>query len=264
MEESSCMADYIGKSGPDGEFLMFDLAPRAGRYVVALPGKRLLPLGPLENLRFAEEAQNVCGEDLRFILKEYSFILDSTLFEYEPTGAEPVLALLPGDNGLPLCIYSAERRNSMLHPLLMMRPDTSVSHLDICCSNFAGPDKTSVEFELMQESGLCCGRFRIKAGLLPDGSRIDRIIVAHEGDWARPMSFGPYRFYEDYQQHLGSGLEFIRKEYSFIMGRTLIEFRITRPDPVLVAYATGEEFAFEIYGASPSTPAIFPLLATEL
>ena len=114
----------------------------------------------------------------------------------------------------------------------------------------------------------CYARFEISVGLLPNGHRMERIIVAHEGRfWIEPngMKYYPkYNSYEQVQEGLGQGLTFITKEYSSDMERSLFEYAITYrrppkrslfeytvgyPAPIILAVpATGEEIYFDIYG----------------
>ena len=99
----------------------------------------------------------------------------------------------------------------------------------------------------------CYARFEISVGLLPNGHRMERIIVAHEGRfWIEPngMKYYPkYNSYEQVQEGLGQGLTFITKEYSSDMERSLFEYTVGYPAPIILAVpATGEEIYFDIYG----------------
>lgn len=99
----------------------------------------------------------------------------------------------------------------------------------------------------------CYARFKIKRGYLPDGRLLNRIIVAHEGDWLSDdamMCHKGYDTYEDVQTSLGNGLVFISKEYSQLMSRSLFSFSFEYGEEAILAVpATGEEIYFEIYGA---------------
>ena len=57
-----------------------------------------------------------------------------------------------------------------------------------------------------------------------------------------------FEYYEDVQKALGRGLEFVGKEYSNLLKRSLFKFKIIHNDAQLVVPATGEETSFEIYG----------------
>ncbi len=62
---------------------------------------------------------------------------------------------------------------------------------------------------------------------MPNGRTLERVIVAHEGDWtqAEGMSCHPeYAAYEDVQEALGSGLTFVAKEYSEMLRRSLFTY----------------------------------------
>lgn len=110
-------------------------------------------------------------------------------------------------------------------------------------------------------------RFKIKKEQLPNGRNIERIIVAHEGNWTNAdgmRCFSEYNSYEDVQKALGSGLEFISKEYSAILKRSLISYSFEdESEAILAVPATGEEIYFEIYG-SDRTHGIFLLEEREL
>ncbi len=96
-------------------------------------------------------------------------------------------------------------------------------------------------------------RFKIKRHPLPDGRSLNRIIVAHEGDWLSDDAMTcheEYDAYEDVQTDLGNGLVFIAKEYSQLMSRSLFSFSFEYGnEAILTVPATGEEIYFEIYGA---------------
>lgn len=96
-------------------------------------------------------------------------------------------------------------------------------------------------------------RFKIKSGQLPNSRNLERIIVAHEGDWPNTegmLCHREYDSYEDVQKALGTGLTFISKEYSTILKRTLISYSFEYgSEAVLAVPATGEEIYFEIYGS---------------
>lgn len=96
-------------------------------------------------------------------------------------------------------------------------------------------------------------RFRIRRGALPNGRWLDRIIVAHEGDWISEDAMechSEYRAYEDVQKALGTELVFTSKEYSQILHRSLFSYSFQYGDEAILAVpATGEEIYFEIYGA---------------
>jgi hypothetical protein len=93
----------------------------------------------------------------------------------------------------------------------------------------------------------CNARFRINVSIanLPFGLGLQRIIVAHEGNWTNSTSSD----YETVQEQLGLGLKFISKEYSTLLNRTLFSYLIEECHYVILAVpATGEDFSFEIYG----------------
>lgn len=96
-------------------------------------------------------------------------------------------------------------------------------------------------------------KFRIKRGQLPNGRTLERIIVAHEGNWTTAEGMWCYReydSYEDVQKALGSGLSFLSKEYSEVMKRSLISYAFEYgSEAILAVPATGEEIYFEIYGS---------------
>lgn len=76
--------------------------------------------------------------------------------------------------------------------------------------------------------------------------------------------FSEYESYEDVQKALGSGLEFISKEFSTVLKRSLISYSFEYgSEAILAVPATGEEIYFEIYG-SDRTHAIFLLEEREL
>lgn len=110
-------------------------------------------------------------------------------------------------------------------------------------------------------------RFKIKRAKLPNGRTIERIIVAHEGNWTNTdglMSYREYHAYEDVQKALGNGLNFIAKEYSTIMNRSLFSYSFDfGSEAVLAVPATGEEIYFEIYG-SDQYHGLFLLVEREL
>ena len=90
---------------------------------------------------------------------------------------------------------------------------------------------------------------------MQDGSKIDKLLVAHEGNWTKEESMFCYdecKHYEDVQNDLGKGLILKRKDYSKINYRILFlyEFDNTCNDHILAVPATGEEIDFEIYGVN--------------
>lgn len=96
-------------------------------------------------------------------------------------------------------------------------------------------------------------KFKIKRAQLPNSGTLERIIVAHEGDWTTTESMGCYPefdSYENVQKELGSGLTFISKEYSNVMKRSLFSYSFDYgSEAILAVPATGEEIFFEIYGS---------------
>ncbi|MCH5346376.1 MAG: hypothetical protein J1E63_04665 [Muribaculaceae bacterium] len=98
----------------------------------------------------------------------------------------------------------------------------------------------------------CCGLLAIHKGRLPDGEPVERLIVAHEGDWTDGEAmtcYGEYENYEEVQSRLGKNLKFRRKEYIGLLNRTLIEYSLdSDTDGILALPATGEETRCEIYG----------------
>lgn len=95
-------------------------------------------------------------------------------------------------------------------------------------------------------------KFKIKRTKLPNGRTLERIIVAHEGDWITDGIWGyrKYNAYEDVQNALGSGLAFIEKEYSAVLKRSLMSYSFEYgSEAILAVPATGEEIYFEIYGS---------------
>lgn len=110
-------------------------------------------------------------------------------------------------------------------------------------------------------------RFKIKRGVLPNGRLLDRIIVAHEGDWVSEdamLCHEEYRAYEDVQKALGTELVFTAKEYSRILRRSLFSYSFQYGDEAILAVpATGEEIYFEIYGAD-SHHGVYLLVEQEL
>ncbi len=110
-------------------------------------------------------------------------------------------------------------------------------------------------------------RFKIRRERLPNGQTLERIIVAHEGDWtqAEGMSCHPeYDAYEDVQEALGSGLTFVAKEFSEMLRRSLFTYAFEYgSEAVLAVPATGEEIYFEIYG-SDRYHGLFLLVEREL
>ena len=98
-------------------------------------------------------------------------------------------------------------------------------------------------------------QFVIKHSVMQDGSKIDKLLVAHEGNWTKEESmfcYDEYKHYEDVQNDLGKGLILKRKGYSKINYRSLFlyEFDNTCNDHILAVPATGEEIDFEIYGVN--------------
>lgn len=93
-------------------------------------------------------------------------------------------------------------------------------------------------------------KFEIQGTHLYDGQRIRYLVVACEGDWTDDLrGFYPdITFYEEVQNNLGSGLEFIDKEYCPLLKRSFFKFKLEDPSPCLVVPASGEELHFEIYG----------------
>lgn len=110
-------------------------------------------------------------------------------------------------------------------------------------------------------------KFKVKRGQLPNGRTIERIIVAHEGNWTTADGMWCYReydSYEDVQKKLGSGLSFIAKEYSDVLKRSLISYSFEYGSEVILAVpATGEEIYFEIYG-SDRNHGLYLLVELEL
>jgi hypothetical protein len=95
------------------------------------------------------------------------------------------------------------------------------------------------------------------------GVKLERIIVAHEGDWTNWDN--PTRTYEAVQEQLGYGLKFISKEYSKLLDRTLFSYSIVSSNYVVLAVpATGEEIYFEIYGADEWQRGLYLLESREL
>lgn len=96
-------------------------------------------------------------------------------------------------------------------------------------------------------------KFRIKRGQLPNGRALERIIVAHEGNWIEANEIWSYREYDSYddvQNKLGNGLSFIAKEFSKVLNRSLISYSFEYgSEAILAVPATGEEIYFEIYGS---------------
>lgn len=111
-------------------------------------------------------------------------------------------------------------------------------------------------------------RFEIKKGKsLPNGRRLERIIVAHEGDWIGPYGMGCHKEFETYEQvqdSLGEGLSFVQKEYSNLQHQSFFEYILTGAErSILAVPATGEEICFRIYGAD-SCHRTFLLVEREL
>lgn len=110
-------------------------------------------------------------------------------------------------------------------------------------------------------------RFKIRRGRLPNGQTLERIIVAHEGDWTGAegmVCYPEYAAYEDVQEALGSGLTFVAKEFSEILRRSLFTYSFEYgSEAVLAVPATGEEIYFEIYG-SDRYHGLFLLVEREL
>ena len=93
-------------------------------------------------------------------------------------------------------------------------------------------------------------KFEITERRLPDGSLMNFIIVAYEGDWTDELLFNDkFKFYEDVQLKEGSGLKFIDKAFIPILRRTFFKFKLDNSPAILAVPATGEEFNFEIYGS---------------
>ena len=109
--------------------------------------------------------------------------------------------------------------------------------------------------------------FEIMAGGLPDGSLLERIIVAHEGKWIEEdgmICHPEFQLYEDVQKKMGTGLFFKGKEYSDILNRSIFEFSVKDYGIAMLAVpATGEEISFEVYGSSKKGP-LHLLLSQEL
>ena len=86
-------------------------------------------------------------------------------------------------------------------------------------------------------------KFRIKKGQLPNGRNLERIIVAHEGNWTKSdgkWCYREYDAYEDVQKALGEGLTFVSKEYSAVLKRSLISYSFEYGrEAVLAVPATG-------------------------
>lgn len=110
-------------------------------------------------------------------------------------------------------------------------------------------------------------KFRIKRGQLPNGRTLERIIVAHEGNWIEANGIWSYREYDSYdevQNKLGNGLSFIAKEFSKVLNRSLISYSFEYgSEAILAVPATGEEIYFEIYG-SDRRHGLFLLVEREL
>jgi len=99
------------------------------------------------------------------------------------------------------------------------------------------------------------GTFRLESNVTQQGQLIDRILIAHEGDWLSPFAMlcrEGYDNYEDVQEDLGDGFKFVGKEYSNLLNRSFFLYEIARPAKELgykiAVPATGEEVYFEIYG----------------
>lgn len=110
-------------------------------------------------------------------------------------------------------------------------------------------------------------KFKIRRAKLPNGGTLERIIVAHEGDWTTAEGMWCYREYEAYeevQKELGRGLSFIAKEYSDVLKRSLISYSFKYgSEAILAVPATGEEIYFEIYG-SDRNHGLYLLVEREL
>lgn len=95
--------------------------------------------------------------------------------------------------------------------------------------------------------------FKIKKGILPNDRLLKRIIVAHEGDWISSIGglcVHGFKRHEDVQKRLGFGLNFMSKEYSKSLNRSLFFYSFEDGDEATLAVpATGEEIYFEIYGS---------------
>lgn len=109
----------------------------------------------------------------------------------------------------------------------------------------------SIEFSGWTGPSSVYGLFKFYNQNSEDSIKIESIIVAHEGTWIdkNAMSFHrDFEYYEDVQKALGRGLEFVGKEYSNLLERSLFKFNIIQDNAQLVVPATGEEISFEIYG----------------
>lgn len=65
---------------------------------------------------------------------------------------------------------------------------------------------------------------------MQDGSKIDKLLVAHEGNWTKEESmfcYDEYKHYEDVQNDLGKGLILKRKGYLKINYRSLFYMNLT-------------------------------------
>ncbi|MCH5325809.1 MAG: hypothetical protein J1E29_01235 [Duncaniella sp.] len=109
--------------------------------------------------------------------------------------------------------------------------------------------------------------FTIRRGVLPNGRTLQRIFISHEGDWTGSdamLCHKDFLNYEDVQSALGNNLSFKSKEYSPALHRTLIQYSLNSDSGATLAVpATGEEIAFEIYGAG-SSGGLYLLIEREL
>lgn len=94
--------------------------------------------------------------------------------------------------------------------------------------------------------------FQIKRGVLPNNSRIERIIFAREGDWVTNTGSSRHRIYKRHeiiQELSGNGLRLVSQEYSKDRNRSVFTYSFeTGDDAILAVPATGEELCYEIYG----------------
>lgn len=107
--------------------------------------------------------------------------------------------------------------------------------------------------------GFIYARFLINRKDLPNGQGLDKLLVAHEGDWTKEEGMSCHSYYnkyEDVQFLLGKGLSLRKKGYSKINNRSLFLYdfdnRENDGEYILAVPATGEEIYFEIYGVDPS------------
>lgn len=122
------------------------------------------------------------------------------------------------------------------------------------CRKFSIKEPASIVFQNYCGPNHLYASFRIKKGRLPNGYGIEKILVAHEGNWFGEegmMCHTDYRYYEDVQTYLGKGLRCIKKEYSQRDRSSLFLYEYiynSEDEYILAVPATGEEIYIKIYG----------------